>query len=87
MLGATAKLGNAMASFTYGQAEDGGSGSIASEYWVWQLMASYNFSKRTMVYGGFSEIDCDSSDNNVCSKVKSNGGEDDKLSFGMKHKF
>jgi len=50
-------------------------------------MASYNFSKRTMVYGGFSEIDCDSSDNNVCSKVKSNGGEDDKLSFGMKHKF
>jgi predicted porin len=87
MLGATAKLGNAMASFTYGQAEDGGSGSIASEYWVWQLMASYNFSKRSMLYAGFSEIDCDNSDNNVCSLVKSNGGEDDKLSFGMKHKF
>ena len=87
MLGASAKMGNAMAYFGYGQADDGGSGSFASEYKVWQLMASYNFSKRTMVYGGFSEIDCDSSDNNVCSGVKYNGGEDDKLSLGMKHKF
>ena len=87
MLGATAKLGNALASFGYGQAKDGSSGSLASKYKVWQLMAAYNFSKRTQVYAGFSEIDCDHADNNVCSKVKFNGGEDDKLSFGMKHKF
>ena len=87
MLGASASMGNAMAYFGYGQAEKGGSNSIASEYKVWQLMASYDFSKRTQVYGGFSEIDCDRADNNVCSGVKSNGGEDDKLSFGMKHKF
>jgi GBP family porin len=88
MIGATAKLGNAMAYFGYGQGEDGSSGSMAADYDVWQLMASYNFSKRTMVYGGFSEIDCDTSnDNNVCSTVGSNGGEDDKLSLGMKHKF
>jgi predicted porin len=87
MLGATATMGNAMAYFGYGQGEDGDSGSIASKYEVWQLMASYNFSKRTMVYTGFSEIDCDRSDNNVCSGVKSNGGEDDKVSLGMKHKF
>ena len=87
MLGASGKMGNAMAYFGYGQAEKGGSGSMASEYKVWQLMASYDFSKRTRVYAGFSEIDCDSADNNVCSGVKSNGGEDDKLSFGMKHKF
>jgi predicted porin len=88
MVGATAAFGNAIASFTYGQGEDGGSGSIASDYDVWQLMAAYNFSKRSMVYVGFSEIDCDgAADNNVCSKVSSNGGEDDKLSMGMKHKF
>jgi predicted porin len=87
MLGATAAMGNAMAYFGYGNGEDGGSGSMASSYNVWQLMASYNFSKRTMAYAGFSEIDCDKSDNNVCSAVGSNGGEDDKLSFGMKHKF
>jgi len=87
MLGATATLGNAMAYFGYGRADDGGSGSIASEYDVWQLMASYNMSKRTMFYGGFSEIDCDSTDNNVCARVNSKGGEDDKLSFGMKHLF
>ena len=87
MLGASGKMGNAMAYFGYGQAEKGGSGSMASEYKVWQLMASYNFSKRTQVYTGFSEIDCDRADNNVCSGVKSNGGEDDKFSVGMKHKF
>jgi predicted porin len=87
MLGASGKMGNAMAYFGYGQAEKGSGNSIASEYKVWQLMASYNFSKRTQVYTGFSEIDCDRADNNVCSGVKSNGGEDDKFSVGMKHKF
>jgi len=87
MLGASARMGNAMAAFGYGQAEKGSSNSMASEYKVWQLMASYNFSKRTQVYSGFSEIDCDRADNNVCSGVKSNGGEDDKFSVGMTHKF
>ena len=88
MLGATATLGNATASFAYGQGEDGGSGSLASDYDVWQLMAAYSFSKRTMVYGGFSQIDCDKGDNGVCSEVHAtSGGEDEKLSFGMKHKF
>ena len=87
MLGASARMGNAMAAFGYGQAEKGSSNSIASEYKVWQLVASYNFSKRTQVYSGFSEIDCDRADNNVCSGVKSNGGEDDKFSVGMTHKF
>ena len=87
MLGASARMGNAMAAFGYGQAEKGSSNSMASEYKVWQLMASYNFSKRTQVYSGFSKIDCDRADNNVCSGVKSNGGEDDKFSVGMTHKF
>jgi predicted porin len=87
MLGATAKMGNAMAYFGYGHGADGDSGSIASKYDVWQLVASYNFSKRSMLYGGVSMIDCDHGDNNVCSAVKNSGGDDQKLSFGMKHKF
>jgi predicted porin len=87
MLGATAKMGNAMAYFGYGQGESGDSGSMASDYDVWQLMASYNLSKRTMTYVGFSEIDCDTNDNNVCALVHADGGEDDKLSFGLQHKF
>ena len=88
MLGATAKMGNAMAYFGYGHGADGDSGSIASKYDVWQLVASYNFSKRSMLYGGVSMIDCDNGDNNVCSAVKTHsGGDDQKISFGMKHKF
>jgi len=87
MLGATAKMGNAMAYFGYGHGADGDSGSIASKYDVWQLVASYNFSKRSMLYGGVSMIDCDHGDKNVCSAVKNSGGDDQKLSFGMKHKF
>jgi predicted porin len=88
MLGATAKMGNAMAYFGYGHGADGDSGSIASKYDVWQLVASYNFSKRSMLYGGVSMIDCDNGDNNVCSAVKTHsGGDDQKISLGLKHKF
>ena len=87
MLGATASLGNAMAYVGWAQAKSGSGGSIASRYSVWQLVGSYNMSKRTMLYGGFSEIDCNKQDNDVCSLVGESGGEDDKLSIGMKHTF
>ena len=87
MVGATGTMGNAMAYFGWAQAKSGSSGSIASRYSVWQLVGSYNMSKRTLLYGGFSEIDCNKQDNNVCSLVDESGGEDDKLSFGMKHTF
>jgi len=87
MVGASAGFGNTMAYFSYGKGSDGGSGSIASSYDVWQLMAAHSLSKRTSLYAGFSEIDCDDKDNNVCSLVGNSGGEDDKFSAGMKHKF
>jgi predicted porin len=87
MLGATATLGNSMAYFGWGHGDSGSGGSIASKYNVWQLVATHNMSKRTMLYGGFSEIDCNDQDNDVCSTVGESGGEDDKLSFGMKHTF
>jgi predicted porin len=87
LVGASAGFGNTMAYFSYGKGSDGGSGSIASSYDVWQLMAAHSLSKRTSLYLGFSEIDCDDKDNNVCSLVGNSGGEDDKFSAGMKHKF
>jgi predicted porin len=87
MLGATATLGNSMAYFGWGHGDSGSGGSIASKYNVWQLVATHNMSRRTMLYGGFSEIDCNDQDNDVCSLVGESGGEDDKLSFGMKHTF
>jgi predicted porin len=87
MIGATGTMGNAMAYVGWAQAKSGSGGSIASRYSVWQLAGTYSMSKRTMLYGGFSEIDCNKQDNNVCSLVGENGGEDDKLSIGMKHTF
>ncbi|MGD8312192.1 MAG: porin [Gammaproteobacteria bacterium] len=87
MIGATATLGNTMAMFSYGQGDDGSGGSTASSYDAWELVAAHNMSKRTMIYAGFSEIDCDDPDNDVCSRVGSSGGEDDKFSLGMKHRF
>ncbi|MEN8207370.1 MAG: porin [Pseudomonadota bacterium] len=87
MLGATATLGNSMAYFGWGHGDNGSGDSIASRYNTWQLVATHNMSKRTMFYGGFSQIDCDDQDSDVCSVVSTSGGEDEKLSFGMKHKF
>jgi predicted porin len=89
MLGATATLGNAMAYFGWGRGEEGSGGSIASYYNVWQLVGTYNMSRRTMLYGGYSEIRCDKHDNNVCSAIGENQGDsnDSKVSLGMKHTF
>jgi predicted porin len=63
----------------------------------WTLAVSHNMSKRTMVYVGHSQIDCDAGDPDgpgpssatlsACSAVGASGGEDDKTSFGIKHKF
>ena len=86
-VGATATLGNAMAYFTYGHADGGDNGSVASGYNAWELAATYHMSKRTMVYTGFSQVDCDNHDNYVCSQVGTSGGEDDRYSLGMQHKF
>ncbi|NNJ93569.1 MAG: porin [Halobacteria archaeon] len=56
----------------------------------WTLAVSHNLSKRTMVYAGHSQIDCDAGANatlSACSNVGAGGGEDDKTALGIKHKF
>ena len=89
MLGATASLGNSLAYFGWGHGDSGSGGSVASRYNTWQLMGTHNMSRRTMVYGGYSQIICSKHDNDVCSTIGTNPGDEDdsKLSFGMKHKF
>ena len=89
MLGTTASLGNSLAYFGWGHGDSGSGGSIASRYNTWQLVGTHNMSRRTMVYGGYSKIICSKHDNDVCSTIGTNPGDEDdsKLSFGMKHKF
>jgi predicted porin len=86
-VGATATLGNALAYFSYGQGDGGDNGSAASRYNAWELAATYHMSKRTMIYTGFSQVDCNDHDNDVCFLVGTSGGEIDQYSLGMQHKF
>jgi len=88
-LGASASLGNTMAYLAYGQGEYDNAGSSDNEYTTWTLALMHSLSKRTMLYTGFNEVDCDYNQPNssACGKVGSSGGEDDKFSIGMKHKF
>jgi len=87
MLGASYTLGNSMVYFGYGTSDNGSNGSKLSSYNVWELVGTHNMSKRTKLYAGFSEIDCDDQDDNVCSRVGKKAGEDDKFSLGMQHQF
>ncbi|MGB5260366.1 MAG: porin, partial [Gammaproteobacteria bacterium] len=78
----------------YGKGEDDTSNN---DYTAWTLALTHNMSKRTMVYVGHSEVDCDFGDPDgagplsatlsACNAVGSSGGEDDKTSFGLKHTF
>jgi predicted porin len=69
----------------YGKGKDQ---ATIKDYSAWTLALMHSMSKRTMVYGGFSQVDCKASTaTDVCSDVASSGGEDDKFSVGMKHKF
>lgn len=86
-LGASYTLGNSMLYFGYGNGSSGSGGSNSSDYFAWTLAGVHNMSKRTSLYAGFSEIDCDDPGDDVCRRVGSDGGEDDKFSVGMKHKF
>ncbi|MEN8106908.1 MAG: porin [Pseudomonadota bacterium] len=86
-LGGSFTLGNNMLYLGYGNSSGGSNGSTESNYWAWTLAGVHNMSKRTSIYAGFSEIDCDDPDNDVCRRIGSSSGEDDKFSLGMKHKF
>jgi predicted porin len=68
----------------YGKGKDE---ATVKDYKAWTFALMHSMSKRTMVYGGFSQVDCDNDEIAPCSEVSSSGGEDDQFSVGMKHKF
>jgi predicted porin len=87
-VGASATLGNTMAYFAYGQGEFDFAGSSSEDYTTWTLALMHHMSKQTLVYTGFSQVDCDHYvAGSVCDRVGGSGGEDDKFSLGMQHKF
>jgi len=72
----------------FGMGEDDTSGD---ELTSWTLAVSHDFSKRTMLYAGHSQYDCDTGGPgatlSICSSVGASGGEDDRTAIGLKHKF
>jgi predicted porin len=58
---ASAQMGNTMAYFAWGQGEYdfNGIGGKSQNYDTWTLALIHSLSKRTKVYMGFSEVDCD----------------------------
>lgn len=72
-LGGSFKMGNAMLMATYGQGDDNDTYNL--EYDAWQIAGAYSFSKRTMAYAGFNQVDADAV------------GEYDHFAVGMRHKF
>jgi len=83
-LGGSFTLGNNMLFASYGRADGG---DRLSDYNAFNLVGTHSMSKRTKIYAGYSNIDCDDQDTNVCSKVGPKAGEDEQISFGMKHIF
>lgn len=73
-LGASYTMGNAMLYAAYGQGDDDADVGN-TEYDVWTIAGTYSFSKRTMAYAGFQQVDEDVA------------GETDHFGIGMRHKF
>lgn len=73
-LGASYTMGSAMLYAAYGQGDDD-SAAGNTEYDAWTLAGTYSFSKRTMTYAGFNQVDADAM------------GEWDHFAVGLRHKF
>lgn len=74
-LGGTYTMGNVLLTASYAQGDDDNSPAFNAEYDAWRLAGAYNFSKRTMAYAGFNQVDADAF------------GEWDHFAVGMRHKF
>lgn len=76
-LGASYTMGNAMIYAAYGQGDDTNDPTYNAEYDTWTIAGKYNFSKRTMAYAGYQQVDFD----------EDIVGEVDHFGIGMRHKF
>jgi len=94
-LGGSFTMGNMMLVAGYGQGDDNNVAGQTAEYDVWRIAGVYNFSKRTMAYAGFAQVDCDGNVGGMCggaigasrTALGVTGGESDQFSLGMRHKF
>ncbi|MBD3394403.1 MAG: porin [Chitinivibrionales bacterium] len=88
-------MGNTLLYAAYAQGDDTGSAAGSTEYDAWTLAADHHLSKRTDVYAGFNQVDCDSAScvtsatgsEGVPATVGAGGGEIDFFSVGVRHKF
>lgn len=76
-LGGSYTMGNVLLTASYSQGDDDNDPTFNSEYDAWRIAGAYNFSKRTMLYGGFNQISDD------CTGC----GDTDHFAVGMRHKF
>ncbi|MFA7387440.1 MAG: porin [Thiohalobacteraceae bacterium] len=74
-LGGSFTMGNIMLTASYAQSDDDNDPTFNAEYDAWRIAGAYNFSKRTMMYAGFNQIDAE------------DDGEMDHFAVGMRHKF
>jgi len=60
-IAASVQMGNTMAYYAFGQGEYdfNGLGGKSDDYDTWTLAILHNMSKRTKLYMGFSQVDCD----------------------------
>jgi predicted porin len=60
-IAASVQLGNTMVYYAFGQGEydNNGVGAKSDDYDTWTLALIHSMSKRTKLYAGFSEVDCD----------------------------
>jgi predicted porin len=88
-LGASYKAFNTLFFFRYGQGRDASDNPTgdSSKYKAWELAADYAFSKRTDIYGGYSNTKCAEDGGVRCSIRTEKGGELDLFTLGMRVKF
>ncbi|WJW75857.1 porin [Thiohalobacter sp. IOR34] len=87
-IGATYTMGSNMLYAAYGQGDDNNTSGATNtaEYDTWTIAVAHMFSKRTFVYGGYNNIDCDGTTGNVCGS-RTRAGEQDVITIGLQHNF
>jgi predicted porin len=75
-VGGSWTIGNNVVGFDYGQGDEADDNTVVvDDYASWRIVAAHMFSDRTMLYGGYANVDPDA------------GGETDLFSLGARHKF
>ncbi len=86
-IGGTYTMGSNTIYAAYGQGDDNsGTGADTAEYQTFSIVGIHGFSKRTLAYLGYINVDCDGTAGPVCGS-RTKAGEADYVALGIKHKF